>query len=143
MYLELYILFSVVCTNIHGTLLIWKLWILEKYFCHKKCMQYLRSSYEIESCLYQDSKYWSCHLISWVIIVKRFLEIAGSFISTKLRISLKSVSVKIQILPCPLEWQIPQNLGWRKAWVETSLLAMGSWAEGSPGRWDLASSCLQ
>lgn len=124
-------LFNEVCTNIHVTLIIWKFWTLGKYCCPvKNVYSILVHSTKSESSLYQDSKCCSCHLISWVRLLKRLLEVAGSFISAKLRVSLRCVSVKIMILwngKIPLE-------------MEKSLLAMCSWAQGCPRRYDL---CFQ
>lgn len=53
-YLEVYILFNEVYTNMHGTLLIWKFWTLEKYCCLvQKVCSILVHSTKSETCLYQ------------------------------------------------------------------------------------------
>lgn len=135
MCLEVCMLFNEVCTNIHMTLL-WKFWTLEEYCCLIKIVcSLLVHSTKSESCLYRDSKCCSCQLISWVRILKRLLETAGSFISGKLRISLKCVSVKIMIL-----WNGKSLQIWDEEKQGKSLLAMCSWAEACPSWYDL---CFQ
>lgn len=140
MYLEVYMLFNEVYTNIRGALLTWKFWTLEKCCClvNNVC-SILAHSMKSESYLYQDSKCCSCHLISWVRIVKRLLKIAGCFISTKLRFSLKCISIKIMILCNGKSFRIWDggDHGKRK------VCCLCSWAEGCPGRCDLFFSCLQ
>lgn len=99
MCLEMYMLFKEVCTNIHGTLLIWKCWTMEKHFCLFKnvCSILIRNT-KSESCLYQDSKCYGWQFDFLSENSRRLFEIARSFISSKQRISLKRVSVKIMIL---------------------------------------------
>lgn len=142
-------LFNEVCTNIHVTLIIWKFWTLGKYCCPvKNVYSILVDSTKSESSLYQDSKCCSCHLISWVRLLKRLLEIAGSFISAKLRVSLRCVSVKIMIL-----WngKIPLNLRWRKVYwqcahelrvAHVGMICAFSYLQVNTGRQKLCCYCL-